>query len=491
MKIKYFLLILAIIHFSSIFAQNDPFAKIKTSKDATIYLKLISENFKAGDEKLLPILINKGADVNVVNKDNVTPLVSMVFANSTQGVKVLLDAGAKTDIIIPKSYDTPLTLAIRHGVKNKNIQIFDLFLNAKADVNFKNGDGFTPLYASALWGSPVMMAKLIKAGADPNISNSKTPSPLHSAIIKKDFVLAELLLKAGADINLQILNGETPLARAIKFDPSYLAKNINKLIELGADVNLSNNEKKSPLHLATEKNNLPLVQKLLKAGAKVDYQSPDGTTALYIASSFGYADIVKSLLDAKANRELGKRIKNVVTPMTPMMIARKNKHSAITKLLLQSKLNTPLCSGRMKKDDWSVIWNDKKYEIIRTIKDTDCSLNQRFSLWVYRSGEMRLYTSNTWDKYKKIKLFVDGAKIFDGYSKTFNNKKMLERLYKGKTLKIEFWTAKASNKTVYENDLKFKCSASFSLNDFQLVNQMGQQKMQQAARNKLNNNCRH
>jgi len=334
MKIKYFLLILAIIHFSSIFAQNDPFAKIKTPEDATFYLQFVSENFKAVDEKILPILIEKGADVNVVNKNNVTPLVSMIFANSTQGAKTLLDAGAKTDIIIPNSYDTPFTLAIRHGVKNKNIQIFDLFLNAKADVNFKNGDGFTPLYASALWGSPVMMAKLIKAGANPNISNSKTPSPLHAAIIKKDFVLAELLLKAGADINLQILNGETPLARAIKFDPRYLMKNINKLIELGADVNLSNNDKKSPLHLAAEKNNLPLVQKLLNAGAKVNHQSLDGSTALYIASSLGYTNIVKSLLDAKAdvNRTNSRGL-------TPLFIACVKNAKEIAALLLNSGAN--------------------------------------------------------------------------------------------------------------------------------------------------------
>ena len=117
-------------------------------------------------------------------------------------------------------------------------------------------------------------------------------------------------------------------------------KNINKLIELGADVNLSNNDKKSPLHLAAEKNNLPLVQKLLNAGAKVDYQSSDGTTALYIASSFGYADIVKSLLDAKANRAIGKKKGNTLT--TPLDMAKANKHTATVTLLK----TLPFCSGK-------------------------------------------------------------------------------------------------------------------------------------------------
>ena len=72
----------------------------------------------------------------MVNKNNVTPLVSMIFANSTQGAKTLLDAGAKTDIIIPNSNDTPFTLAIRHGVKNKNIQIFDFQYIIKNNSTF-------------------------------------------------------------------------------------------------------------------------------------------------------------------------------------------------------------------------------------------------------------------------------------------------------------------------------------------------------------------
>jgi hypothetical protein len=87
-------------------------------------------------------------------------------------------------------------------------------------------------------------------------------------------------------------------------------------------------------------------------------------------------------------------------------------------------------------------------------------------------------------------MFVDGIMIFDGYAKEFKDKNLVEKMYKGKTLKIEYWTSNSSAKTVYEKDLKFNCSANFTLNEFRLVNQIGQQNMLKAAFAKLKNNCR-
>ena len=486
MKIKLLILVISIVSFSNLFAQTDPFPNVKTPEEATIYLKLISENFKAGDENLLPILIKKGADVNVMNKSNVTPLVSMIFANSTQGVKILLDASAKTDITFPNSYDTPITLAIRHGVKHKNIQILDLFLRAGADVNFKNVIGDTPLIASILWKSPEMMGKLIKAGADPNSTNLKKGSPLHAAIIREDITLTEYLLDAGADMNAQTISGETPLLTAMKFDPVYLVKNINKLIDLGADVNLSDNEKRSPLHVAAEMNNPALVQRLIEAGSAIDAQTDNGSTALYIAASKNYIAIVKILLDANANRGIGKNSTNSIR--TPLIEAKAKNNTAIARLL--ETRGIPSCSGTLERNEWFLNWTVDTYRIFQSAEVSDCDIKPSFMLSSYKNGQIGLSTSLVKTKYQKIKMFVDGIMIFDGYAKEFKDKNLVEKMYKGKTLKIEYWTSNSSAKTVYEKDLKFNCSANFTLNEFRLVNQIGQQNMLKAAFAKLKNNCR-
>jgi ankyrin repeat protein len=486
MKVKLFIIVLLITSFSNLLAQTDPFPNVKTPEEATIFLKLISENFKAGDENLLPVLIKKGADVNVINKANVTPLVSMIFANSTKGVKILLDASAKTDITFPGSYDTPITLAIRHGVEHKNIQILDLFIKAAADVNFKNAMGDTPLIASIIWKSPEMMRMLIEAGADPNSSNLKMRSPLHAAIIREDIELTEYLLDVGVKIDARTMNGDTPLLTAIKFDPVYLAKNINRLIDLGANVNLTDNEKKSPLYLAAELNNPALIQRLIGAGAAIDAQTDDGSTALYIAASKNYLAIVKILLEANANRGIGKNSMNSIR--TPLIEAKAKNNTAIASLLETRRIAS--CSGNLEKNEWFIYWTDDTYRISQAVDTSDCYIKPGFALSSYKNGQIRLNTSLVKTKYQKIKMFVDGIMIFDGYAKEFNDKNLVEKMYKGKTLKIEYWTSNSSAKTVYEKDLKLNCSGSFTLNEFRLVNQIGQQNMLKAAYAKLKNNCR-
>ena len=116
MKIYHFFLLFIIINSSNLYAQTDLVSKLDTPEGATVYLKLLSENYKEGDEFLLPIFIEKGADVNVINKDQITPLVAMVNANSVEGVRILLSASAKTEMIFPIYYDTPITVAIKNAI---------------------------------------------------------------------------------------------------------------------------------------------------------------------------------------------------------------------------------------------------------------------------------------------------------------------------------------------------------------------------------------
>ena len=66
MKIYHFFLLFIIISSSNLYAQTDLVSRLDTPEGATVYLKLLTENYKEGDELLLPIFIEKGADVNVI-----------------------------------------------------------------------------------------------------------------------------------------------------------------------------------------------------------------------------------------------------------------------------------------------------------------------------------------------------------------------------------------------------------------------------------------
>lgn len=58
--------------------------------------------------------------------------------------------------------------------------------------------------------------------------------------------------------------------------------------------------KRTPLHIANQKNNLALASTLLKNGADVDKTDDDGQTELHYAVRFGRRDMTKLLIDNKA-----------------------------------------------------------------------------------------------------------------------------------------------------------------------------------------------
>jgi ankyrin repeat protein len=73
-----------------------------------------------------------------------------------------------------------------------------------------------------------------------------------------------------------------------------------KLIEEGADVNSTTDEKKTPLHHACYNGNVELARLLIENGAKVDCADKDGWTPLHWACGYGYTAIGTLLLDHKA-----------------------------------------------------------------------------------------------------------------------------------------------------------------------------------------------
>lgn len=106
---------------------------------------------------------------------------------------------------------------------------------------------------------------------------------------------------------------------------------INYLLTKGANVNATNDDDETPLHLAAENDNIYAVQALLKnKNITVNIRDKVGRTPLHWATLLGHTDIVKAILtkkDAKVNvaDKDGK---------TPLHWAIENDHIDIVKILL-------------------------------------------------------------------------------------------------------------------------------------------------------------
>lgn len=81
------------------------------------------------------------------------------------------------------------------------------------------------------------------------------------------------------------------------------AKQVQALIDKGANVNASTSQRHSALYLACRENSLDVVQTLLANGAKTDSQDRSKMSPLHIASQNGNLEITRALIAAGADIE--------------------------------------------------------------------------------------------------------------------------------------------------------------------------------------------
>jgi ankyrin repeat protein len=71
---------------------------------------------------------------------------------------------------------------------------------------------------------------------------------------------------------------------------------VRKTLKAGADVDVSDNEDRTPLFIAAGKGHDEMVELLLSEGANIDAQNGHSGNALYVASANCHSQVVKVLL---------------------------------------------------------------------------------------------------------------------------------------------------------------------------------------------------
>jgi len=134
----------------------------------------------------------------------------------------------------------------------------------------------------------------LERGADVDAVDNNHSALLHVAAFYKNAEVAQLLLEHGANINLRNGQRQTPLHRALvdvdKFWDNIVGF-IQLLLEHGADVDTSDNDHSTPLHLALQNGSVRAARLLLEHGANVHLQNNDGQTPYQVASAKGHGEI--------------------------------------------------------------------------------------------------------------------------------------------------------------------------------------------------------
>lgn len=326
------------------------------------------------DDKLLKLLIDNKADVNIKDNTGNVPIISTIITKDNILLKLLIDNKANVNIK-NNTGDAPLHVATRFKYK----RVVDILLEKKADVNTQNNEGDTPLHiTSNLMINNIhdnVIMKLLEAKANPNIKNKKGITPLYVASTYRAKDNIKFLLDAKGDINIKNNKNESPLdfAKREKLERLELfllnrsplhdlitnknIKNIGKILET-VDINKKDNAGDTPLHIATRDKYDTGVDILLEKKADVNIQNYKGDTPLHIAARNKYDTGVNILLEKKA----GVNIQNY-KGNTPLHIASHYKYSYGIEKLIDNGADVYIENNKSRTPHNMVILSEKKGDI--------------------------------------------------------------------------------------------------------------------------------
>lgn len=213
--------------------------------------------------------------------------------------------------------ETLVHWAVRSGSKD----LLEAAIKAKVPVTGMDRDGITALHHAVLSEDAGMVALLLKAGAPVNKSAMKPgqkfvdhTGKIHSgeddllavAVRKGNEEVIRILVAAGVNLNARENRYDryTALNRAVA-KGRYGISTI--LLDAGADPNLGDRYKRTPLHTAVDRGDLQSLNALIAKKAKLNVQDEDGETPLYQAARKGKAPMVEALLKAGANPDVPTR----------------------------------------------------------------------------------------------------------------------------------------------------------------------------------------
>jgi ankyrin repeat protein len=287
-----------------------------------------------GTAETVQLLITAGADVSARSENGRTPLQQAAALGTAETIEALITAGADItakDELGRSVWDLAQTNEKLAGTEalwalaealGKCARLCDYKwwetatasdvqaeLDAGANVNARDENGFTPIMISSAIGSAATVRALLDAGADVNLHAEMGTTVLMMAMLSNKQETFEVLVQAGAtvDVNFHYL-GE-PLLHLIGRAQHGVDGGDNALwavrwfIDAGADVNERGAHGYTLLHIACgDIANAEYCRMIINAdNVNVDARNDRGETPLIAAITTEQSESVQLLLDAGAD----------------------------------------------------------------------------------------------------------------------------------------------------------------------------------------------
>jgi ankyrin repeat protein len=164
------------------------------------------------DKDIFKFLVEKGADVNLPDKQGLCALHFVALRGERELADLLISKGADINSNKNVGGATPLGIAVSRGHKD----IVELLIAKGAQLNLKDKRGNTPLLRAMSAGQQDIIKLLLTKGASVHEKDSMGSTPLLLAALNGQKDLVELFISHGANVNAKNSIGGTPVSVAAR-----------------------------------------------------------------------------------------------------------------------------------------------------------------------------------------------------------------------------------------------------------------------------------
>lgn len=280
-------------------------------------------------------------DVNWVSYTNDCCPIHVASQGKLEIVQLLLEY--KCDVNVR---DNRGNLPLHHAAMKGHADIVQTLIDAGSDINAQEKNGWTSLHNAAYWCHPQVVNILLNNGCDVNIQNKDERTALHECARSQEREehklgdIARTLIEAGSDINSKSSDwGEADLTGLMYAAFHNHPEVANALIEAGCELNAVGTTFWTALHWAADRGNDELVYILLDAGIDPTIRDMRGDTAMHRAKSDAIREFLATAIDI--HKELhrvkhpvirpAKQLSKPVEPFTPKCDANFKSQSFLPK----------------------------------------------------------------------------------------------------------------------------------------------------------------